>query len=46
MKNFGRSSSLELSVALKMAEEEHNKIFLITFHDPIWKYTDEYPYIK
>lgn len=37
-KPVGHSSAASLAVALKLAQEVHNKTFLIIFYDPIWKY--------
>ena len=41
-KKVGRTSGAELAVVLRMAENCFDKIFLITFHDPSWKYEDSY----
>lgn len=37
-KPVGNSSAGSLAVAMKMAKKVSNKIFLIIFYDPIWKY--------
>ncbi len=42
----GRSSCLTLMACLKMAKKVKNKIFLMFFYDPAWKYTDSYPHLK
>lgn len=41
-KQVGRTSGAELAVALQMANNVSDKIFLITFHDAAWKYEDSY----
>jgi cysteine synthase A len=41
-KQVGRTSGAELAVALRMAKDVFNKIFLITFHDASWKYENSY----
>lgn len=41
-KNVGRSSGAELAVALRLAQTIKNKNILITFHDPSWKYENNY----
>lgn len=41
-KQVGRTSGAELAVALRMADNISDKIFLITFHDAFWKYEDSY----
>jgi len=41
-KEVGRSSAAELAIALKISQNVKNKNFLITFHDPSWKYEDNY----
>ncbi len=45
-KDVGRSSCAVFEVALRLAERESNKKFLILFADPSWKYTDSYPHLK
>jgi len=43
-KLVGRTSGAELAIALRMANNISDKIFLITFHDASWKYEDEGSY--